>query len=70
LHNSTFGQIKDILKYLPGPLVDALEDYADSCGMGDLQVLESAIAGFLNLESVNCEAVGAFGSVGAMKGLG
>lgn len=39
---STSGQIKDILKYLPGSVVDAIEDYADSHGMSDLQVIELA----------------------------
>jgi len=63
----TSGHIKDILKYLPGNVVDALEDYADSHGMSDMQVLELAIAGFLNLESVNLDGVGEFESVGALK---
>ena len=63
----TSGHIKDILKYLPGNVVDALEDYADSHGMSDMQVLELAIAGFLNLESVNFDGVGEFESVGALK---
>jgi hypothetical protein len=63
----TSGQIKDILKYLPGNVVDAIEDYADSHGMSDMQVLELAISGFLNLESVNFEGVGQLESVGAMK---
>ena len=48
-------------------MVDALEDYADSHGMSDMQVLELAIAGFLNLESVNFDGVGEFESVGALK---
>ncbi len=63
----TTGHIKDILKYLPGNVVDALEDYADSHGMSDMQVLELAIAGFLNLESVNFDGVGDFESIGALK---
>jgi hypothetical protein len=48
-------------------VVDAIEDYADSHGMSNMQVLELAIAGFLNLESVNFEGVGQLESVGAMK---
>lgn len=63
----TSGQIKDILKYLPGNVVDAIEDYADSHSMSDLQVIELAIAGFLNLESVNFEGLGELQSVGALK---
>jgi hypothetical protein len=64
---TTSGQIKDILKYLPGNVVDALEDYADSHGMTDLQVIELAISGFLNLESVRFENLGELPSVGALQ---
>jgi hypothetical protein len=64
---ATPGHIKDILKYLPGNVVDALEDYADSHGMTDLQVIELAISGFLNLGSVKFEHLGDLTSVGALQ---
>ena len=42
-----------VLKFLPDPVVEALEDHADPYGLSDLQVLELAIAQFLDLDSVS-----------------
>ena len=64
---ATSGTLKDVLKFLPGNVVDALEDYADAHGMTDLQVLELAIAGFLNLEATSFAEIESFESVGALK---
>jgi hypothetical protein len=64
---ATSGTLKDVLEFLPGNVVDALEDYADAHGMTDLQVLELAIVGFLNLEATSFAEIGSFKSVGALK---
>lgn len=43
--------IQDILNALPDPVVDALEDHADTYGLTDSQVIEMAIANLLDLET-------------------
>jgi hypothetical protein len=60
----TTGHLKDVLNYLPDAIVEALEDHADAYGMTDAQILELAIAQFLDLESVS------FSEVEKLKGLG
>jgi hypothetical protein len=60
----TTGHLKDVLNYLPDAVVEALEDHADAYGMTDAQVLELAIAQFLDLEAVS------FGEIEKFKGLG
>jgi hypothetical protein len=63
----TSGRIKDILRYLPDHILGALEDYADSNQLNDLQVLEMAIAGFLDLESTEFRHVEDLESVAQMR---
>jgi hypothetical protein len=63
----TSGHIKDILRYLPENIVGALEDYADSNQLNDLQVIEMAIAGFLDLESTEFRHVEDLESVAQMR---
>lgn len=64
LKEATTGHLTKILKFLPDPVVEALEDHADTYGLSDLQVLELAIAQFLDLDSVS------FGDREQYKGLG
>jgi hypothetical protein len=63
----TSGHIKDILRYLPDHILQALEDYADANQLNDLQVLEMAIAGFLDLESTEFRHVEDLESVAQMR---
>lgn len=60
----TSGHLADVLKFLPDHVVDALEDHADAYGLTDSQVLELAIAQFLDLDSVS------FGERQDLKGVG
>jgi hypothetical protein len=60
----TTGHLADVLKFLPDHIVDALEDHADAYGLTDNQVLELAIAQFLDLDSVS------FGDPRDLKGVG
>ncbi len=60
----TTGHLVDVLKFLPDHVVDALEDHADAYGLTDNQVLELAIAQFLDLDSVS------FGERRDLKGVG
>ncbi|MGV0028424.1 hypothetical protein [Phormidesmis priestleyi] len=64
LKETTSGQLTQVLKFLPDRVVEALEDHADTYGLSDLQVLELAIAQFLDLDSVS------FGDREQYKGLG
>jgi hypothetical protein len=61
---TTSGHLADVLKFLPAHIVDALEDHADVYGLTDNQVLELAIAQFLDLDSIN------FGDRRNLKGVG
>lgn len=45
--------IKNILNYLPNPVVDALEDHADVYGLTDAQVIEWEIVTLLDLDAAN-----------------
>ncbi len=63
----TSGHIKDILRYLPAHILQALEDYADANQLNDLQVLEMAISGFLDLESTEFRHVEDLESVAQMR---
>jgi hypothetical protein len=49
--NSTAG-LKDVLNYLPDPVVEAVEDHADTYGLTDAQVIELAIANLLDLDTI------------------
>ncbi|MBW4523337.1 MAG: GIY-YIG nuclease family protein [Scytolyngbya sp. HA4215-MV1] len=53
LREPTSGHIKNVLNYLPDPVVDALEDHADTYGLTDAQVIELAIANLLDLETTS-----------------
>lgn len=53
LREPTSGHIKEVLNYLPDPVVDALEDHADTYGLTDAQVIELAIANLLDLDTTN-----------------
>jgi len=50
---STTGHLKNVLNYLPDPVVEALEDNADTYGLTDAQVIELAIANLLDLETTS-----------------
>jgi len=50
LREPTSGHLKEVLNYLPDPVVDAVEDHADTYGLTDAQVLELAIANLLDLD--------------------
>ena len=60
----TTGHLVDVLKFLPDHVVEALEDHADAYNLTDNQVLELAIAQFLDLDSVS------FGERRDLKGVG
>lgn len=49
----TTGHLKDILRYLPEPVVQAIEDHADSYGLTEQQVMEFAIANLIGLETTS-----------------
>lgn len=53
LREPTTGHLKDILNYLPDPVVDALEDHADTYGLTDAQVIEMAIANLIDLDATS-----------------
>ena len=61
---TTSGHLTQVLRFLPDPVVEALENHADTYGLSDLQVLELTIAQFLDLDSVS------FGDRERYKGLG
>lgn len=54
----------DVLEFLPDHVVEELEDHADAYGLTVNQVLELAIAQFLDLDSVS------FGERRDLKGVG
>lgn len=47
------GSLKDVLRYLPDHIIDALEDHADTYGLTDLQVIELAIVQMLDLDTTS-----------------
>jgi hypothetical protein len=47
------GHLKDVLNYLPDPVVDAVEDHADTYGLTDAQVIELAIANLIDLDATS-----------------
>jgi hypothetical protein len=53
LREPTSGHLKEVLNYLPDPVVDALEDHADTYGLTDAQVIELAIANLLDLNTTS-----------------
>jgi hypothetical protein len=53
LREPTTGHLKTVLNYLPDPVVEALEDHADTYGLTDAQVIELAIANLLDLETTS-----------------
>jgi hypothetical protein len=63
----TTGHLKNVLNYLPDPIVEALEDHADAYGLTDAQVLEIAIAQFLDLNAVSFNEIESFKGLGALK---
>ncbi|MGI0486442.1 GIY-YIG nuclease family protein [Pantanalinema rosaneae CENA516] len=67
LQTPTSGHLTEVLKYLPGAVVEALEDHADAYGLTDVQVLELAIAQFLDLNAVSFGEIEKFKGVGALK---
>jgi hypothetical protein len=50
LREPTTGHLKDILRYLPESVVQAVEDHADTYGLTEQQVMEFAVANLLGLE--------------------
>jgi hypothetical protein len=61
------GHLRDVLQYLPGRIVDALEDHADSYGLSDSQVIELAIAQFLDLDVASFDALPRLKGLAALK---
>jgi hypothetical protein len=53
LRQPTTGHLKDILRYLPEPVVQAVEDHADTYGLTEQQVMEFAVANLLGLETTS-----------------
>ncbi|HEY9661530.1 MAG TPA: GIY-YIG nuclease family protein [Allocoleopsis sp.] len=67
LQKNPQGYLSEVLKFLPDPIVEAIEDHADAYGLTDAQVLELAIAQFLDLNAVSFEEISALKGVGALK---
>jgi hypothetical protein len=63
----TTGNLRDVLQYLPVPIVNALEDHADTYGLSDNQVLEMAIAQFLDLDVTSFDALPKLKGLAALK---
>lgn len=63
----TTGQLSEVLQYLPEPIVNALEDHADTYGLSDNQVLEMAIAQFLDLDVTSFDALPQLKGLAALK---
>jgi hypothetical protein len=61
------GHLRDVLQYLPAPIVNALEDHADTYGLSDHQVLELAIAQFLDLDVTSFDALPQLKGLAALK---
>ncbi|MCU0569890.1 MAG: GIY-YIG nuclease family protein [Oculatellaceae cyanobacterium Prado106] len=53
LRTPTTGHLKDVLRFLPEPVVQAIEDHADTYGLTDQQVMEFAVANLLGLETTS-----------------
>jgi hypothetical protein len=53
LREPTTGHLKDILRYLPESVVQAVEDHADTYGLTEQQVMEFAVANLLGLETTS-----------------
>jgi hypothetical protein len=53
LRQPTTGHLKDILRYLPEPVVQAVEDHADTYGLTEQQVMELAVSNLLGLETTS-----------------
>lgn len=49
------GQIKDVLKYMPALILNAIENYADVTGLPDEKVVELAFSMFLDLDATSFE---------------
>jgi hypothetical protein len=67
LQPSSAGRLSEILRSLPNAVVDALEDHADTYGLTDAQVLELAIAQFLDLNAITFGEIDRFKGLGALK---
>ena len=67
LQPSSAGRLSEILKALPDAVVDPLEDHADTYGLTDAQVLELAIAQFLDLNAISFGEIDRFKGLGALK---
>jgi hypothetical protein len=64
---TTTGHLSEVLQYLPEPIVNALEDHADTYGLSDNQVLEMAIAQFLDLDVTSFDALPQLKGLAALK---
>jgi hypothetical protein len=53
LRTPTTGHLKDILRYLPEHVVQAVEDHADTYGLSEQQVMELAVSNLLGLETTS-----------------
>jgi hypothetical protein len=64
---TTTGNLRDVLQYITAPIVNALEDHADTYGLSDHQVLEMAIAQFLDLDVTSFDALPKLKGLAALK---
>jgi hypothetical protein len=64
---TTTENLSEVLQYLPSSIVNALEDHADTYGLSDNQVLEMAIAQFLDLDVTSFDALPALKGLAALK---
>jgi hypothetical protein len=61
------GHLESLLGYLPDPVVEALEAYAESHNFSVAQVMELAIAGFLDLDAVSFGEISEMDTPGQLK---
>jgi hypothetical protein len=64
---TTTENLSEVLQYLPRTIVNALEDHADTYGLSDNQVLEMAIAQFLDLDVSSFDALPKLKGLAALK---
>jgi hypothetical protein len=64
---NTTENLSEVLQYLPRSIVNALEDHADTYGLSDNQILEMAIAQFLDLDVTSFDALPKLKGLAALK---
>lgn len=61
------GGLADLLYYVPEPIVDALCNYAEARNLSDAQVVEIALASFLDVNAVSLSEISNVPNVGRLR---